>query len=150
MTIVIYIRIWIKRSIWFVMPTSSRLPTPSVCRASRRRACRSRQGIKRRDDGIEPVDQRRRSRLQDDRRLDFDDAIVADRRAGHSSRALPDLVANDLLAAPGRQDDIGRRAAITWSDETMRSLADFRYAEMRKNIVAAGDARSAPTPSRYR
>src|SRR5437763_1854738 len=69
-------------------------------------------------DRIESIGQRRRPRLQDDRRLDLHNAIVAHRRDVAPARTLPDAIGHDLLAAPGGKDHIGRGFAHHgWQDD---------------------------------
>src|SRR5438093_332232 len=58
------------------------------------------------------------ARLQDDRRLDLHNAIVAHRRDVAPARTLPDAIGHDLLAAPGGKDHIGRGFAHhVWQDD---------------------------------
>jgi hypothetical protein len=57
-------------------------------------------GPQRRDDGIESVGQRGRPWLENQRRLDLDNAIVAHSRNVAPARPLPDFVGYDFLAAP--------------------------------------------------
>jgi hypothetical protein len=61
----------------------------------------------RRDNRIQPVGERGRTGLQDQRRFDLDNAVVADRRNLVSARPFFDPVRHDFLAAPRCQNDIG-------------------------------------------
>src|SRR5580704_10508457 len=61
------------------------------------------------EDCVEAVGQGRRSRLQNQRRFDLGDAVVPYRRDRIPAGSLPDLVRNDLLAAPRGENDVGRR-----------------------------------------
>ena len=74
-------------------------------------------GPQRRDDRIQPIRQRSGSGLQDQRRLDLDDAVVTNGRNLVPARPLSDFIRNDLLAVPGRQDDIRRRGSGAWRGE---------------------------------
>src|SRR5438046_2551818 len=63
-------------------------------------ACKHPSRPQRLHDRIKPIGQRRRSRLQDQRRFDLDDAVVAHRRDFIPAGPLPDTLRHDLLAAP--------------------------------------------------
>ena len=89
-------------------------------------------------DRIQPVGQRRRARLQDQRRLDLDDAVVAHRRDVAPARPLPDPVGHDLLAAPGGEDHVGRGVAhdIGRNDPVLGRLLKPQFWQ---HVLAAGD-----------
>ena len=96
---------------------------------------------------IQPIGQRRRSGLQDQRRLDLDNAVVAHRRNFVPARPPPDPVRHHLLAAPRRQDHIGRCVAhhVRRDDAVLGGLL--------KSQASAGclrrrRSRSVRTPSR--
>ena len=95
-------------------------------------------GPQRLHDRIQPIGQRRRSRLQDDRRLDLDDAVVAHRRDIAPARTLPDAIRHDLLAAPGREDHVGRGFAhhIGRNDPVLGRLLK---PQLWQRVLAAGD-----------
>src|SRR5882672_5345089 len=59
------------------------------------------------DEGVEAVRERGGPRLQDQRRLDLAQPIVAHRRDGGKARARRDLRRHELLAAPRADDDVG-------------------------------------------
>src|SRR6266581_1096679 len=61
------------------------------------------------DERVEPVGQRRRSRLQDQRRLDLAQEAGPHRRDRAKTRAASDFGRNEFLAAPRPDDDVGRR-----------------------------------------
>src|ERR1700730_13909413 len=70
------------------------------------------------EDCVEAVGQGRRSWLQDERRLDLDDAAIPYCRDRIPSGSLSDLVQNDLLAAPRGDNDVGRRSDhVKWRDK---------------------------------
>src|ERR1700687_4041221 len=76
------------------------------------------------DDRIQSVGERGAAGRQNQGRLDLDDAAVADGRNLVPARPLSDSVRNDFLAAPRREDYIGRRGAhgIRRDDPVFRGL----------------------------
>ena len=87
---------------------------------------------------IEPVGQRRRAGLQDQRRLDLAQEAVAHRRDGVEARPRRDLRRHEFLAAPGADDDVGLRPRSPASAVTMRSLALFCAGRVLEHVDAAG------------
>src|ERR1700724_4580371 len=59
------------------------------------------------EDCVEAVGQCCRSWLQDQRRLDLDDAVVPYCRDRIPAGSLPDFVRNDPFAAPRGENDVG-------------------------------------------
>ena len=59
---------------------------------------------------VEPVGERRRAGLQDQRRLDLAQPAGGDRRNPRKTRPGGDLGRHEFLAAPGADDDVGLRA----------------------------------------
>src|SRR5260370_10353986 len=88
------------------------------------------------DDRIEPIRQRGRTGLQDQRRFDLDDAVVTDGGDLAPARPFPDLVRHDLFTTPRRQDHIGRSSAhdIRQNGAILRGLLKPQF---RQNIFAA-------------
>src|SRR5262249_46139216 len=89
-------------------------------------------------DCIEAVGQSRGSRLQDQRRFDFDDAVIPYRRNCVPSGPLPDPVGNDLLAAPRGENDVGcGNNHILWRNNTV--FGGLVSSQLRKYILPTGD-----------
>src|SRR3984893_11209663 len=90
------------------------------------------------EDCVEAVGQGRRSWLQDERRLDLDDAAIPYCRDRIPAGSLPDLARNDLLAAPRRDNDVGRRSNhVMWRDDTV--FSGLLFSQFGKHILATGD-----------
>src|ERR1700726_978014 len=100
--------------------------------------CRSFPRSQRGEDSVEAVGQGRRSWLQDERRLDLDDAAIPYCRDRIPSGSLSDLVQNDLLAAPRGDNDVGRRSDhVMWRDNSV--FGSLLISQFRKHILATGD-----------
>src|ERR1700720_1268112 len=90
------------------------------------------------EDRVEAVGQGRRSWLQNQRRFDLDDAVVPSRRDRIPAGSLPDLVRNDLLAAPRGENDVGRRHDhIMWRNDTV--FGGLLFSQFGKHLLATGD-----------
>src|ERR1700730_2739734 len=90
------------------------------------------------EDCVEAVGQCRRSRLQNQRRFDLDNAVVPHRRDRIPAGSLPDLVRNDLLAAPRGENDVGRRHDhIMWRDNSV--FGGLLFSQFGKHILATGN-----------
>src|SRR6202022_2285458 len=89
-------------------------------------------------DAILSAGQRGGPGLQDQRRFDLDDAVVTDSWNLVPARPLSDLVRNDFLAAPRRQDHIRLSGAheIRRNDPVLRGLLK---PHARQDVLAAGD-----------
>src|SRR6185312_5973236 len=97
--------------------------------------------------GIQAVAERRRTRLQDERRFDLVQLAVANRGNGlppgpsrHSLRAKP-------LAAPGTEHDIRSAAHDLAGVAQDAVLAERTRGALGKDIVAAGDADQFTDPA---
>src|ERR1700726_927725 len=89
------------------------------------------------EDSVEAVGQGRRSWLQDERRLDLDDAAIPYCRDRIPSGSLSDLVQNDLLAAPRGDNDVGRRSDhVMWRDNSV--FGGLLFSQFGKHILATG------------
>src|SRR5262249_47003036 len=93
------------------------------------------------DDGgerVEAVGQRRRPRLQDERRLDLAHKVIAHGGNVGETRPRRDLGWHEFLAAPGADDDVGLGGdqLVGGYDAVLGVLAP---GERRKHILAAGD-----------
>src|SRR6202022_3508716 len=88
-------------------------------------------------DAIYPVGQRGGTGLQDQRRFDLDDAVVTDSWNLVPARPLSDLVRNDFLAAPRRQNHIRLSSAheVRRDDPVLRGLLK---PQARQDVLAAG------------
>src|ERR1700733_7029013 len=92
----------------------------------------------RRDDRIEPICQRRRAGLQDQRRFYLDNASVADSRNLAPARPLSDFVGDYFLAAPRRQDHVGCcRAHHIGQDDAV--LGGLLRSQLWQDVLAARD-----------
>src|ERR1700730_16919785 len=90
------------------------------------------------EDCVEAVGQGRRSRLQNQRRFDLDDAAIPYSRDRIPAGSLPDLARNDLLAAPRRDNDVGRRSNhVMWRDNSV--FGGLLFSQFGKHILATGD-----------
>jgi len=90
------------------------------------------------EDRVEAVGQGRRSWLQNQRRFDLDDAVVPYRRDRIPAGSLPDLVRNDLLAAPRGENDVGRRHDhIMWRDNSV--FGSLLFSQFGKYLLATSD-----------
>ena len=100
------------------------------------------------EDCVEAVGQGRRSWLQDQRRLDLDDAAIPYCRDRTPSGSLSDLVQNDLLAAPRGDNDVGRRSDyVMWRDNSV--FGGLLFSQFGKHLLATGDLdefRTQPMP----
>ncbi len=76
-------------------------------------------------DRIEAVGERGGPGLQDQRRLDLAQPVVAHGGDGVEARTRRDFRRHEFLAAPGADDDVGRALRSPPSGVTMRSVADF-------------------------
>src|SRR5690606_364880 len=93
------------------------------------------------------VGQRRRARLQDDRRLHLEQLAVADRGNRVPAGARGDLVRAELLAAPGAEDDVRRAAhdfAGVLQDACLRQWLGRAFGE---EVVATGNADQLGDPA---
>jgi hypothetical protein len=96
---------------------------------------------------IEPVEQRGRAGLEDDRRLDFLDFAIAHRGNGIPTGSRGNLVGSEFLAAPGTEDDV-RRAAHDFERIGEDSVATERpIRHFREHVVAARDADQLRDPA---
>src|ERR1700730_13209056 len=90
------------------------------------------------EDRVEAVGQGRRSWLQNQRRFDLDNAVVPYRRDRIPAGSWPDLVRNDLLAAPRGENHVGRRHDhIMWRNDTV--FGGLLFSQFGKHILATGD-----------
>jgi hypothetical protein len=90
------------------------------------------------EDCIEAVRQCRGSRLQDQRRFDLDDAVVSNRRDRIPAGSLPNLVGNNLFAAPRGENDVGRSSDhILWQNNTV--FGGLLLSQIGKHLLATGD-----------
>ena len=97
---------------------------------------------------VEPVGQRRRAGLQDQRRFDLAQEAVGD--GGNRGEAGPggDLGGHEFLAAPGADDDVGPRRRSRRRPETMRSLAFLRAASCGNTSMPPAASISSDTQPR--
>src|ERR1700730_18421924 len=97
------------------------------------------------EDCVEAVGQGRRSWLQDERRLDLDDAAIPYCRDRIPSGSLSDLVQNDLLAAPRGDNDVGRRSDhVMWREKSF--VGGLLFSHFGKHILATADRKECRDP----
>src|SRR5277367_2010581 len=99
---------------------------------------------------IEPVGKRRRARLQNERRLDFVQLPVADRRHRVPTGSGRHLIGTEALAAPRTEDDIRSAAHDFAGVREDAILAQRTQRALREYIVAAGDADQLADPTNSR
>src|ERR1700730_5505459 len=90
------------------------------------------------EDCVEAVGQGRRSWLQDERRLNLDDAAIPYCRDRIPSGSLSDLARNDLLATPRGDNDVGRRSDhVMWRDNSV--FGSLLFSQFGKHLLATSD-----------
>src|SRR5258708_7792525 len=98
-------------------------------------------------DGVEPVGERRRTRLQNQRRFDLVQLAVAHRR--HRVPSIPGrhLIRPEALAAPGTENDIRGAAYDLTGIAENAILGQSANRALGKHVIAAGDADQLADPS---
>src|SRR3984893_2922214 len=96
------------------------------------------------EDRVEAVGQGRRSWLQNQRRFDLDDAVVPYRRDRIPAGSLPDLIRNDLLAAPRGENDVGRGSDyVPWRNNTV--FGCLLFSQLGKHLLASAISMNSET-----
>jgi hypothetical protein len=90
------------------------------------------------EDCVKAVGQCRGSWLEDQRRFNLNDTVIPNRRDHIPSGSLPDLVRNNLLAAPRGENDIGRRSDhVLWQNDP--GFGGLLFSQFGKHLLATGD-----------
>src|ERR1700730_2031328 len=87
---------------------------------------------------IEAIGQCCGSWLQYQRRFDLDNSLVLHRRDRIPAGSSPDLIRNDLLAAPRGENDVGHGSNyVPWRNNTV--FGSLLFSQLGKHLLASGD-----------